>query len=117
MTTKSTLLIIEKSLSSCSSSHRPRDSASILDFFPSSLPFSAILLSPLPPPPPASFFPDISFPSLLTSLPFPSRVAEIETSREKKYSRALPSQRVHCLFRFLSRCTGSQPASQPPSQA
>ena len=49
----------------------------------------------------------------LSLYPAGRRVAEIETSREKKYSGALPSQPAHC----LSFSIAMQPASHPASQA
>lgn len=110
MTTKSTLLIIENVslvlLLLASTKGLRFDLGLFPQFF--AFPLSSSLSSP---PPPLSFQIYHFHPP---NPPFPSRVAEIETSREKKYSGALPSQRVHCLFRFLSRCTGvSQPATQP----
>ena len=115
MTTKSTLLIIEKSLSSCSSSHRPRDSASILDFFPSSLPFSAILLSPLPPP--SRLFLSryiISISSNLPPVPISCRW-DRNIEREKIFPRASVAASP-LSFPFSIAMHGesaSQPATQP----
>lgn len=118
MTTKSTLLIIEKSLSSCSSSHRPRDSVSILDFFPSSLPFSSCRYPPAPSPPPHRLFLSRYTISISSNFPLPATFScrwDRNIEREKIFRRASVAASP-LSFPFSIAMHGSQPATQPATQ-
>lgn len=114
MTTKSTLLIIEKSLSSCSSSYRPRDFASILDFFPSS--FAFLRYPPTPSPSPPRLFLSrytISISSNLPPVPISCRW-DRNIEREKIFRRAsVAASPLSFPFYRDARESASQPATQP----